>query len=114
VLVAETLDRLRESVGDEFLGELVGTFLDDAPAQFATLRAAVGRGEAEEARRAAHTLMSNAATFGAESLSELCRRLEELAKSGALDDAGELVGNAEAEYSRVQTALAAVRGGEPA
>jgi HPt (histidine-containing phosphotransfer) domain-containing protein len=101
-----TLDRLRESVGQEFLGELVRVFLDDAPTQLTTLRGAFERGDAEEARRAAHTLKSNGATFGAEGFSELCRRLEEKAKAGLLADAAELVGQAEAEYARVEAALA--------
>ena len=100
------LDRLRESIGEEFLGELVGTFLDDAPAQLTTLRGAFERGDAEEARRAAHTLKSNGATFGAEGFSELCRQLEEKAKAGDwLADGAELVGRAEAEYARVEPRL---------
>ena len=96
------LDRLRESVGEEFLGELVGTFLDDAPAQLTTLRGAFERGDAEEARRAAHTLKSNGATFGAEGFSELCRQLEEKAKASDLAGTAELIGRAEAEYARVE------------
>ena len=68
IIDSAALDRLRGSVGDEFVGELVATFLGDAPAQLAALRGAVERGDAEEARRAAHTLKSNGATFGAERL----------------------------------------------
>ena len=105
------LDRLRESVGEEFLGELVGAFLDDAPAKLTTLRDAFERGDAEEARRAAHTLKSNGATFGAEGFSELCRQLEEKAKAGLLADGAELVERAEAEYARVEGALAALEEG---
>jgi HPt (histidine-containing phosphotransfer) domain-containing protein len=110
-LDSSTLDRLRNSVGDEFLGELVGTFLDDAPTQLTTLRTAFERGDAEAARRAAHTLKSNGATFGAEEFSDLCRQLEERAKAGALDGADELVRRVAAEYTRVEDALAALRGG---
>jgi HPt (histidine-containing phosphotransfer) domain-containing protein len=104
------LDRLRESVGEEFLGELVGAFLDDAPAQLRTLRATFGQGDAEEARRAAHTLKSNGATFGAERFSGLCRELEEKAKASDLAGTDELVGRAEAEYARVEAELAPLRG----
>jgi HPt (histidine-containing phosphotransfer) domain-containing protein len=113
VLDPAALDRLRDSVGDEFVGELVATFLDDAPAQLATLRGALERGDAEEARRAAHTLKSNGATFGAESLSELCRQLEEKAKHGELAQGDELVEKAEAEYERVEAALIAIDGAPP-
>ena len=108
VLDRAALDRLQESVGEEFVGELVGTFLGDAPTQLATLRSALEQGDAEEARRAAHTLKSNAATFGAVDLSELCRRLEEQAKTGVLAGGDELVGQAEDEYGRVEAALTAL------
>ena len=109
VLDGAALDRLREAVGDEFVGELVATFLGDAPAQLATLRSAVERGDADEARTAAHTLKANGATFGAEGFSELCRQLEEKAKAGELARGGDdLVGQAEAEYVRVEAALAAL------
>lgn len=114
VLDPGALERLRDSIGEEFLGELVGTFLDDAPVQLSTLRSAVERGDAEEARRAAHTLKGNGATFGANAFSELCRGLEERAKSADLADAEKLVAEVEAEYARVEAALAAAaRRGEP-
>ena len=108
VLDGAALDRLRESVGEEFVGELVTMFLGDAPTQLATLRGALERGDAGEARRAAHTLKSNGATFGAEGFSELCRQLEEKAKAGELAAGDELVGQAEAEYVRVEAALTAL------
>jgi HPt (histidine-containing phosphotransfer) domain-containing protein len=108
VLDQGTLDRLRDSVGEEFLGELVGTFLEDTPAQLTKLRSALERGDAEEARRAAHTLKSNGATFGAEGFAGLCRELEATAKGGALAGADELVSRAEAEYARVEAALVAL------
>jgi HPt (histidine-containing phosphotransfer) domain-containing protein len=110
VLDAATLARLRESVGDEFLVELVDTFLDDAPSQLATLRGAIEQSDAVEARRAAHTLKSNGATFGAASFSERCRLLEDAAKRGDLAEAGELLARVEAEYADVAAALVATRG----
>jgi PAS domain S-box-containing protein len=105
------LDRLASSLGGgdegrEAVAELVDTFLDDAAVLMATLRAAVERSDAEEARRAAHTLKSNAATFGAPSLSVLCRELETLGRHGELDAAPALVEQAEAEWRRVREALA--------
>jgi HPt (histidine-containing phosphotransfer) domain-containing protein len=110
VLDAATLARLRESVGHEFLIELVDTFLDDAPSQLATLRRAIEQGDADEARRAAHTLKSNGATFGATSFSERCRVLEDAAKRGELSQAGELLARVEADYADVASALVATRG----
>jgi HPt (histidine-containing phosphotransfer) domain-containing protein len=83
------LTRLLEGVGGdaEFVTDLIAQFAADAPALVAAARAGLEAGDAEEVRRAAHTLKSNAATFGADSLSERSRQVEEAARRGALEDA---------------------------
>jgi PAS domain S-box-containing protein len=108
------LERLRASLGDgtdEFLQSLVGTFLEDAPRQLEALRTAVAQGDGPTARRAAHTLKSTAAAFGATALSDLCRELEELARDGDVEAAAPLVARVESEYATVASALEAVREG---
>jgi PAS domain S-box-containing protein len=117
----ETLDhaalgRLVSSLGggDEgraAVGELVDTFLDDAATQMATLHGAVERGDVQVARRAAHTLKSNGATFGAQPFAEICRELEALARKGELDAAPEILARADKEWRRAHEALAAARHG---
>ncbi len=91
------LDGLREIGGDELVADLVETFLADAPALLASLRA----GDVDEVRRAAHTLKSNGATFGATRLAELSRELEELARTGDLSGAPGLADRIDAEYALV-------------
>jgi HPt (histidine-containing phosphotransfer) domain-containing protein len=101
---AEALEQLAARTGDRaFVGELVSTFLRDAPALLASCRDA----PAPERRRAAHTLKSNARVFGARGLAELCQELEETAKAGSLDGAGELLARIDEEYARVAAALRA-------
>jgi HPt (histidine-containing phosphotransfer) domain-containing protein len=95
------LEGLRDLGGDEFVSDLVETFLTDAP----PLLAALHGSDVEEVRRAAHTLKSNGATFGATRLSELCRELELLARSGDLSGADELAARVEAEYALVAEEL---------
>jgi HPt (histidine-containing phosphotransfer) domain-containing protein len=95
------LEGLREIGGDEFVTDLIETFLADAPPLLAALRGS----DADEVRRAAHTLKSNGATFGATRFSELCRELELLAKSGDLAGASELAARIEAEYALVAEGL---------
>jgi histidine phosphotransfer protein HptB len=95
------LRELRELGGDEFVTDLVQTFLADAPLLLAALRGS----HANEIRRAAHTLKSNGATFGATHLSELCRELEEQAKGGDLTGAAALAARIEAEYALVAEEL---------
>jgi PAS domain S-box-containing protein len=105
------LGNLRELGGDDFLGEVIDAFLGDAPELLATLRRSLEEGKDEELRRAAHTLKSNGSTLGAAEFAELCRTLEQRAKSGELDGAGELVERIEAEYKPLEEALTALRSG---
>ncbi len=56
--------------------ELIETFLGGAADRMAALTAAVERDDVEGVTREAHTLKTNAATFGAVRLAELCRELE--------------------------------------
>jgi HPt (histidine-containing phosphotransfer) domain-containing protein len=90
-------DALRELGDDAFVSDLVDTFLADAPPLLAALRGS----EAAEVRRAAHTLKSNGATFGATRFSELCRELEEQAKAGDLTGASALADRIDEEYALV-------------
>jgi CheY-like chemotaxis protein/HPt (histidine-containing phosphotransfer) domain-containing protein len=103
------LENLRELGGDDFLGEVIDAFLADAPGLIATLRRSLEEESTEELRRAAHTLKSNGATLGAGEFAELCRTLEQRAKTGELDGAGELVDRIEQEYRPLEEALTALR-----
>jgi PAS domain S-box-containing protein len=103
------LTSLRDLGGDEFLGEVIDAFLADAPELVATLHRSLDSGNDEELRRAAHTLKSNGATLGAEGFAELCRTLEQRAKTGELDGASELVDEIEQAYRPLEEALASLR-----
>ena len=81
-------DELKEATGADFIVELVDTFLEDAPRLMNELRSSLQAHDAEAFRRAAHSLKSNSATFGAGRLSGLARELEMLAKEQKLDEAG--------------------------
>ncbi|HYZ91005.1 MAG TPA: response regulator, partial [Actinomycetota bacterium] len=103
------LQSLRELGGDDFLAEVIDTFLGDAPALLETLRRSLDEKDAEELRRAAHSLKSNSATLGAERFAELCRDLEQCAKNGQLDAASELVNRVEKQYKPLEDALATLQ-----
>jgi histidine phosphotransfer protein HptB len=99
---AATFAELRETAGADFVTELVATFVDEeAPQMLAELRAARAEGAAERFRRAAHSLKSNAHTFGALSLGEMARALE---LSGLPADDAPLVA-LEAAYAEAAAAL---------
>ena len=101
---------LEETVGDrEFVAELIGDFLDGLPAQLAALRAAQSADDGTELHCIAHTLKSNAATFGAADFALACRQLEEAAHTAESAEKQELVGRVEAEGVRAAPGLAAAR-----
>jgi HPt (histidine-containing phosphotransfer) domain-containing protein len=106
IIDAATFAELEASAGADFARELVGTFLDEAPGMFAELRAAHAVQSAERFRRAAHSLKSNAHTFGAQALGRLARELE-LGGLPAADDPAAIDALA-AEYERAAAALKAL------
>ncbi len=83
-----TFDELKEISGADFIDELVDTYLEDAPKLVREMETALETGNAEVFRRAAHSLKSNSATFGAMHLSGMAKELEMLAKENKLDEAG--------------------------
>jgi HPt (histidine-containing phosphotransfer) domain-containing protein len=89
------------------VSELIEQFVADAPALVAAARGGLESGDDEEVRRAAHTLKSNAATFGAHGLAELSRSLEEAAKQGALAEGADRVEALARELEIVREALPA-------
>jgi HPt (histidine-containing phosphotransfer) domain-containing protein len=85
-----TIDRsvlamLAESVGQDFVGELIDTFIEEAPGMFDEMRQALSAGDADGFRRAAHSLKTNANTFGAAELAEKAKDLEYIARENDLD-----------------------------
>jgi GAF domain-containing protein/CheY-like chemotaxis protein/HPt (histidine-containing phosphotransfer) domain-containing protein len=107
---ATVLVRLADGTGGdaEFVSELIQQFVDDTPGLVAAARAGLGTGDPAEVRRAAHTLKSNAATFGAEGLAERSRALEEAAKRNALEDGAAQVEAMARELEVVREALPAI------
>lgn len=69
----------------ELAGELVDTFLEELPSEWASLAEAVERREALQAERAAHRLCGSLGLVGANGMAEHARDLERLAKAHRLD-----------------------------
>jgi histidine phosphotransfer protein HptB len=88
-----------------FLGMLLETYFGDAPQFIAEMRTSLAAGDAETFRRAAHSLKSNSATWGAMNLAALALELEVMGKERTLDGAAPKIDRVEAEYARVKAAL---------
>ena len=80
-----TFEELKQMSGAEFINELIDAFLDDAPHMIQNMRAALDNHDAESFRRNAHSLKSNAYTFGATELGALARELEVMGKENNLE-----------------------------
>ncbi|MBI4790760.1 MAG: GAF domain-containing protein [Chloroflexi bacterium] len=103
----DTFNQLVASTGEdaEFMQELINAFLADAPQLLAQMRDAFGANQLDDFRRAAHSLKSTSANFGALNLSALAKELELVAKAGALEGAGDKLTRVEEEYARVKEEL---------
>ena len=99
------LDTVIAATDLDFAKELLSVFLNDSPALLAQLRQAAAAGNSETFRRAAHSLKSNGANFGAAGLAALAQALEQAGKNGALDNVGGQLDEIEVEFQRVSRAL---------
>ena len=100
------LARLRAIAPDATaFGGLVKSFLDGGASLVAAIASAAGTGDVEALRRGAHTLKSNAASFGATELSELCAQLETDARAGDIATADDLARHIADAFARARRSL---------
>ena len=105
IIDEQVFRELVQNVGADFIGELIGTYLTDAPGLLADMQKALEVDNADAFRRAAHSFKSNSATFGAAVLSAQAKELEMIAKSGSLDGAAPKLAELEVEYEKVRDQL---------
>lgn len=111
-LDAAAIGTLTEMLGGdaESLREMIDAFLEEGPARLAEARVGIDTGDVTLTGRAAHTLRSNALTFGAFGMAEVARQIETAARAGDLGAAAELLPTLEREWVDVQPSLCEVRG----
>jgi HPt (histidine-containing phosphotransfer) domain-containing protein len=80
-----TFEELKQMSGEDYINELIDAFLDDGPGMIASMRTALTAQDVESFRRNAHSLKSNANTFGAIELGLLARELEFMARENNLN-----------------------------
>ncbi len=99
----ELLARL---MGDqELAGKVTAAFLDDAPRQLRTLKKMLQEGDADGARRQAHTLKGAAATISAEALRSLCCEAQKAAAANDLERASILLLRMQEQFEELKTTL---------
>ena len=103
---AAVFGELQQAAGAGFVAELLDTFCDDMPVMLAALRASAAAADVDGWRRAAHSIKSNALTFGAQALAARARALE-LGGRGA--DADAAVNALQRQWQATSTALRALQ-----
>jgi len=109
VTTPKTLDPdllIRNLDGDSaLLARVVALFFETTDPILSSLRADAAAGDAEAVARSAHALRGALANVGAEAGAHEARRLETLARRGALDDARAALVVLENELARLRPAL---------
>ena len=78
-------NELKQMSGDDFINELIDAFLEDGPNMLRNMQVALDVKDVESFRRNAHSMKSNANTFGALELSVLAKELEYMARENNLN-----------------------------
>ncbi len=105
--VLESLRQLTQPGEPDVLGEVLATFLADAPGRVAAITAAIQGRDAPALLRAAHTFKGAAGSIGADRLHGHCRDLEHAARNGDVDDrVVPLLAAMHEEFERVRSEIA--------
>jgi PAS domain S-box-containing protein len=102
------LEDIRALVGDsgeDGMEGLIACYLDDTPRLLAAMRRAAAQEDADALHRAAHTMKSTSAMFGATGLARLCAELEQRGRTGGMTDIATRIAAADALYARVAQVL---------
>ena len=108
------IDKLLDLVGGDqnSLAELIDSFIHDTSSLLADVRKSINTDDAELLCRAGHTLKSSSRDFGALTLSDLGKQLEDLGKEKRTSDASGLLAQAEVQFEPVRTTLERIAKGE--
>jgi HPt (histidine-containing phosphotransfer) domain-containing protein len=103
-----TFEELKTLSGAGFINELIDAFLEEAPHMIQNMRTALETQDTESFRRNAHSLKSNANTFGATELGILAKELELMGRENNLNVGNKLEPLREA-YDKVAEELRGLR-----
>jgi two-component system, sensor histidine kinase and response regulator len=116
-LNARTLEELREldpDGGDGLLGTVLDMYLASSGATLERIEQALASGDGALLSQAAHSLKSSSANIGADALTVLYRQMEDLGRSGRMQEAAELLSPVRREQERVVRRVRGIRGRQSA
>jgi signal transduction histidine kinase/DNA-binding response OmpR family regulator len=108
IIDENALKQLRGMLGkrvEELLPNLLESYISDSQVLIQSARESLANLDAEGLRRAAHTLKSTSANFGAWRVSAPCQELESRSKNAQFEGAQALLDQIEREQARAETAL---------
>ena len=108
VIDKATFEELKEMSGEDFINELIDAFLEDGPNLLNNMQTALEAKDVESFRRNAHSLKTNANTFGATELGALAKELEYMARENNLV-VGNRLENLELAFSTAAAELKGMR-----
>ena len=85
VIDKATFEELKGLSGADFINELIDAFLEEGPNMIQSMQTALETRDTETFRRNAHSLKSNANTFGAIELGTLAKELELMSRGNNLE-----------------------------
>lgn len=108
-LTRETLDTLKDVMGDDF-PVLISTFINDASEHIQRLHSALASQDGDAVRRAAHSFRGSCHNLGAVQLASLCEHVEQRSLEGELDGLSDYLLKIEQEFSQVERLLSGLVG----
>jgi HPt (histidine-containing phosphotransfer) domain-containing protein len=106
------LEPYREMMGDDFVQDILQTYLSNSHSLVMQIHTAFGAQDAETFTRAAHTLKSNSAMLGAQTLADLCLQLETAGKQKQLQGLQPSLASLNLEHGQVCLEIQAKLQGE--
>ena len=105
VIDLPTFEALKDSMGADFIQDLVQAYLEETPQLLSKLQHALPLKDCEAFRQAAHSIKSTSNSFGALQFGALAKELEMMGREARLDDASGKVDSLVSGFATVQQAL---------
>ena len=103
-VINELID-LGPETGLQLVKDLVDIFSSEAPLRLAAMREGFTSHDVNAVAMAAHAMRGGAGNLGALAVGALCTQIEQVARTGELDDVGSMIAELEQELAFVRDAL---------
>jgi signal transduction histidine kinase/CheY-like chemotaxis protein/HPt (histidine-containing phosphotransfer) domain-containing protein len=104
----ENIRALSPGNGNALLERVLQAYVNDTPTHLQTLRLAIAAADANNLRKAAHSLKSSSANVGAQALAQACKEMEQLGRNGSTVGAADMLAGMEREFQAVRQSLNAI------